>query len=122
MATAPGDVGTVTTLIGDNPCVQCFEGMELDALLVLLLASLNNYTLPDDVDTLMALVACESCATDTQLKQAIASKLWTFYENGQTSAQLKEKLKCLLCTDAKKLKDLATYLIIKHIQSLQAPT
>lgn len=97
--------------IDTNPCVQCFFGKELDALLVLLLAEKAGYTLPDDLSTLVDESVCLKCWSETQLKQSLASFLWEQQDNGETSAQLMEKIKCLNCTDPQTIKALITHLL-----------
>ena len=45
----------VQSYIASDPCVQCFQGKELDALIVLLLAEKAGFTLPDDLADLWTL-------------------------------------------------------------------
>jgi len=104
-------MATAVNYIETNPCVQCFFGKELDALLVLLLAEKAGYTLPDDLSTLVDDTVCLKCWSETQLKQSIASFLWTQQDNGETSAELMAKIKCLLCADPQTIKALHTHLL-----------
>jgi len=101
-----------TNYISDNPGVQAFGGQELDALIVLLLAERAGFDLATDLTTLVDDVACLKCWSDSQLKESLASFLWTQQEAGSSADELMEKIKCLNCTDPKTIKALTNYLLI----------
>ncbi len=98
--------------ISDNPGVQGFEGQQLDALIVLLLAEKAGFTLADDLTDLMNDTACLKCLVDTQLKESLASFLWTQQENGSTASELMAKMNCLNCVDPQTIKALTNYLLV----------
>ena len=102
----------VQNYIAADPCVQCFQGKELDALIVLLLAEKAGFTLPDDLGSLIEATACLKCWSETQLKQSLAAFLWEQVENGATSSELMAKIKCLLCADPQTIKALTNYLTV----------
>ena len=102
----------VTDYIALDPCTQCFKGQELEALIVLLLATKHGYTLPADVGTLVSATTCIKCLTQSQLDESLAAFLWEQNADGQTAAQLMAKAKCLLCVDPQTLKALKYYLLV----------
>ncbi len=101
-----------TNYILDNPGVQAFQGQQLDSLILLFLAEKANYTLPDDLTQLIDLSVCDKCFTDTQLKQDLASFLWTSYSDGSTADEQMAKIACLNCVDPQTIKALINYLLI----------
>lgn len=120
MAVAPST--NIGTLIGNNPCVECFTDKEKLALLVYLLGEVNSASIDENLSTYMDDTACYGCSAESQLLDAIISKLWTYYANGETSAALKAKFKCLLCLPDRKLKELITGQVLTYINNVQAPT
>ena len=101
-----------TNYITLDPCVQCFKGNELEALLIVLLAQKAGFTIPDDVGDLVDATACLKCYSDSGLKQNLAAFLWEQNANGETADELMAKAKCLICADPKTLKALYHYLLV----------
>ena len=99
-------------VIADNPCTQCFQGQQLDALIVNFLATKAGFTLPDDLSELIAETACLKCLSDTQLKDNLASALWSQFANGQTANDLMEQIACLNCANPQTVKALTNHLLI----------
>ena len=111
----------LTDYIPADPCVQCFNGQELDALIVLLLADKAGYTLPADLHTLIDNTVCIKCYSETQMKQGLAGFLWEQNANGETANELMAKMKCLQCVDPQVIKALTVYLLVLGLTPL-APT
>ena len=111
----------LTDYIPEHPCVECFKGKDLDALIVLLLAMKAGYTLPDDLTTLTDGTVCLTCYTDTQLKESLAAFLWEQQSASSTAAELMVMIKCFQCMDPLTLKALYGYLLVLGLTP-QAPT
>ena len=108
----PVAIPPTTNYIALDPCVQCFHGIELDALLIVLLAQKAGFTLPDELTDLIDATVCLKCYTDSGLKQSLAAFLWEQNADGETAAELMAKVKCLTCADPQTLKALYHYLLV----------
>ncbi len=98
--------------IDNNPGVLSFHGQQLDALIVLLLAEKAGLNLATDLTTLMDDISCLKCLADTQLKESLASFLWTQQEDGSTADELMVKMNCLNCVDPQTIKAMTNHLLI----------
>lgn len=117
MATAAGC--TPDELLDIVPCLQCLTSSELKAVLVLALATLNNYDLSTDLNTLMEDSACNVCMTDKQMLEAITAKISIYAGlRGYTINELRDDIKCLICTDPRRINALLVYLTCKYFVSL----
>ena len=105
-------MATAINYIDQNPGVQAFQGQQLDELLVLLLAEKAGLTLADDLSTLIDDTVCLKCLSDTQLKQSLASFLWTQQEDGSNADELMVKINCLNCADPTAIKALINHLLV----------
>jgi len=108
----------LTDYIADHPCVTCLNPMELDALLIVLLATKAGYTMPTDLNTLVDATVCLRCYTDTQLKQSLAAFLWEQNASQTTNAELLDQAKCLQCVDPQTMKVLYGYLLVLGLTPL----
>lgn len=106
---------TPDKIIDITPCFQCLTQTELLAVIVLCLAELDGYDLSKDLNTLMEDAACMKCLTDKQMLEGVTAVLAnTAIRDGRTMDQIKEDIKCLLCTDPKTLKATIVYLWCKY--------
>jgi len=99
-------------LANDHSCVTCFQGQELDSLIIVLLATKAGLTLPDDLDTLVDDTACLRCSSETQLKQRLADFLWEQNSPDSTADELMAQGKCLQCVDPQTIKVLTHHLLV----------
>jgi hypothetical protein len=97
-------------LIADTPCFQCLSQSELLMVIVLALMEANNFTVADDLQTLLETTACANCSPDGQRLQAIAAVLANTFLTRDTIEQIKTDGACLPCMQPGQLKSLIVYL------------
>jgi hypothetical protein len=100
MARADLVVCTPESLIASIPCLQCLSKTQLEMGLMIAWANAAGYTLPADLQQLIADSACIECGLDSEKKrlQAELLKLWNAVGPDQTHPnQIPEAFACVLC-------------------------
>lgn len=113
---------TVEGLLGLSPCVQCLSRKELYAVLVIILADVAGYNMPDDLQDLLEDSACFRCPSDREKLQMIVSKfIHEYEENWENMDQVRDEIKCVLCIDEASLKGLLVHLLCHYIDGCANP-
>ena len=96
-------------------CLSCLSKDELLKLLVVILADVaeSGYTLPADTPQLLQDSACLTCLDDKKLLQYTVSALAQDVESGSTVAEIRDKIKCLLCANPRQIKAALAHLICR---------
>jgi hypothetical protein len=98
-------------LLAKLSCLKCLSESELNKVFVLALAAgTDNYTLPDNLNTLLENSACFTCLSDKQLLQALVSAYVEDNLPELTIEEIRERIKCLNCATPKQVKAAMVYL------------
>lgn len=81
------------------------------ALLVVILADLLDYDMPDDIPEILSASACFKCQSNRERMNGLMGKLISVERDGYTIDQLREEIKCVLCWDDVTLKSAITLFI-----------
>lgn len=101
--------------LATTPCLSCLSDSELDIAFVVALAASAGYTLPSGTAQMIQDASCFTCLSDKQLKRALASAYLEKQAPGITMAQLKDRMKCLACSNPKQIKALMAFLTCKAL-------
>lgn len=99
--------------VSQYPCLSCLSESELFAVLILGLAPMAGYTLPGDQADMIKDSACFTCLSDKQMLQGVASIPAFLSFEGKTTQQIRDEIKCLVCTDQKRMKAMLVMLLCK---------
>lgn len=92
------------TLANLRPRLQALSDSELKALRMILWANAAGYTLPDDLNTLLAASATQAGMSDTEQLRAEVALMGVVYQNTATTDELRAMVKCVLCLPPGKVK------------------
>lgn len=102
------DLCTKEGLVETYPCLQCLNNSELWAVLVMILATINNKDVSTDLNEMMEDAACIACLTDKQLFEGLVKVIGFGVINPETPMdEIRADVKCLLCVDPKMIKAMA---------------
>lgn len=88
---------TPADLMEATPCLQCLSFSQLKMVELLMLAEINGYTLPDDLNQLLEDSAGFMSLSEKQKKQAEITAMAVQADNVDGIPALIEKINCLQC-------------------------
>lgn len=108
----PGD-RTPGELLSQIPCLACLSEKDLQAVLLYILSTQTDYSLPDDLKTLIQDSSCVACFSKKEMLQTIISALANEFVTGETIPEIRDSMKCLQCATPQQIQAAITYLIIQ---------
>ena len=88
---------TPASVLHTYDCLKCGSESELKMLLMLFWANASGYTMPDDIEALIALGECWTCTSAKQKLEAEVTAMANVYATGSTTAEFMAQVKCLPC-------------------------
>lgn len=102
-------------VLNQTPCLTCLSEKELQAVLVYLLSTQTDYSLPDDLRQLMQDSVCINCFSNKEKLQAVVAALADELVTDETIPEIRDAMKCLLCATPGQIQSAIIYLLIQII-------